>query len=229
MGGFAHEARAFFEPRFAYDFSRVRVHADARAAQSAAKPPRASNLRVSSPGESAELEAERVATEVMRMPAPSAASELQRKCACEDEGVQRDAATSGAVQAPPLVNEVLGSPGQPLPGASRNFFESRMGVDFSRVRIHTDAQAARSADAMQARAYTVGSHRLRGRPFANWTRRPSVAGARTRSRPPAGGRPRTERPISNALELGERSGSPSVGPGQGVGGSSGGSHLSGSR
>jgi hypothetical protein len=34
--------------------------------------------------------------------------------------------------------------------------ESRFGHDFSGVRVHTDAGAARAADAVQARAYTVG-------------------------------------------------------------------------
>jgi hypothetical protein len=36
--------------------------------------------------------------------------------------------------------------------------EPRFGQDFSGVRVHTDAQAAASAGAVRARAYTVGSH-----------------------------------------------------------------------
>jgi hypothetical protein len=36
--------------------------------------------------------------------------------------------------------------------------ESRFGRDFSHVRVHTDAKAAASARAVQAQAYTVGSH-----------------------------------------------------------------------
>ena len=35
--------------------------------------------------------------------------------------------------------------------------EDRLGFDFSRVRVHTDAQAAQSARAVGARAYTIGS------------------------------------------------------------------------
>jgi hypothetical protein len=153
----APDTRAFIVSRFASDFSRVPVHADVRSTQSATLP-RTSNLRVSSPTDPAELEAERVTAEVMRMPAPSAAPEVQRKCACDDEEIRRDATTDASVQVPPLVNQVLGSSGQPLPDSARGFFEPRMGFDFSHVRIHTDAQAARSADAVQARAYTVGSH-----------------------------------------------------------------------
>jgi len=38
----------------------------------------------------------------------------------------------------------------------RNFFESRMGHDFDDVRIHTDERAMQSAEAIHARAYTLG-------------------------------------------------------------------------
>ncbi|MCP4307278.1 MAG: DUF4157 domain-containing protein, partial [bacterium] len=34
--------------------------------------------------------------------------------------------------------------------------ESRLGQDFGQVRVHTNGQAAQSAVAVQARAYTVG-------------------------------------------------------------------------
>jgi hypothetical protein len=64
----------------------------------------------------------------------------------------------GQPAAPPIVNEVLASPGQPLNLATRAFFEPRFGYDFSRVRVHTDGQAAQSAGDMKARAYTVGQH-----------------------------------------------------------------------
>lgn len=46
--------------------------------------------------------------------------------------------------------------GQPLPKLARNFFEPRFGYDFGQVRIHTDAQAATTARAMSARAFTTG-------------------------------------------------------------------------
>jgi hypothetical protein len=98
---------------------------------------------------------------------------LQRKCACgkrahgagECDGcrkrreatLQRVATTSGPVPAvPPLVHEVLRAPGSPLDGGARAFFEPRFGHDFSRV--HTDARAAESAEAVEALAYTVGQH-----------------------------------------------------------------------
>jgi hypothetical protein len=57
---------------------------------------------------------------------------------------------------PPIVHKVLRSPGQPLDVASRAFFEPRFGHDFSQVRVHTDVEAAESARAVNAVAYTVG-------------------------------------------------------------------------
>ena len=60
----------------------------------------------------------------------------------------------GAV--PPIVHEVLRSPGQPLDTTTRMFMEPRLGYDFSQARVHTDAKAAESAQAVKALAYTVG-------------------------------------------------------------------------
>jgi hypothetical protein len=57
---------------------------------------------------------------------------------------------------PPVVHDVLRSPGQPLDAATRAFMEPRFGHDFSRVRVHADARAAASARAVNAHAYTYG-------------------------------------------------------------------------
>ena len=57
---------------------------------------------------------------------------------------------------PPIVHEVLRSPGQSLDLAARAFMEPRFGHDFT-VRVHANAQAADSARAVNALAYTVGS------------------------------------------------------------------------
>jgi hypothetical protein len=56
-----------------------------------------------------------------------------------------------------LVHEALNGPGEPLDRQSRAYFEPRFGVDFSRVRIHADARAAQSAQAVNAQAYTIGN------------------------------------------------------------------------
>lgn len=60
--------------------------------------------------------------------------------------------------APNIVRDVVTSAGAPLSTASRRSFESQWGYDFSRVRVHDDPKAARSADAVNAQAYTVGEH-----------------------------------------------------------------------
>jgi hypothetical protein len=60
--------------------------------------------------------------------------------------------------APQSVVETLHTPGAALDPASRKFMETRFGYDFGSVRIHSDADAARSASAIHARAYTLGNH-----------------------------------------------------------------------
>ena len=203
------------QPSFESDFSRTRV-AGPGAIEGAALPPVAEScplalatprscpfggachacpprvqtkLAINEPGDKYEQEANRVAEQVMRMPAPvlspletagaagdGASLRLQRKCACGGSAssagscaacrkkkttVQRRTGSQvgtheGSV--PPIVNEVLRSPGQPLDAATRVFMEPRFGHDFSRVRVHSDVKAAESARAVNALAYTVGSN-----------------------------------------------------------------------
>ena len=56
------------------------------------------------------------------------------------------------------VREVLRRAGQPLAAEVRRPMEARFGHDFGRVRVHVDGQAAASAQAVGAHAYTVGQH-----------------------------------------------------------------------
>jgi hypothetical protein len=115
-----------------------------------------------------EHEADQVAEQVMRMPAPeisagAAPPQISRKCAaCEEEDkLQMKSAGPAAAdlaEAPASVHEVLRSPGRPLDPATRAYFEPRFGRDFSHIRIHTDPQAAASARAVNALAYTAGNH-----------------------------------------------------------------------
>jgi hypothetical protein len=82
--------------------------------------------------------------------------------ACEEEGRLSRASSDGSMaemagaKAPPIVDEVLSSFGQPLNPAMRAFFKTRFGHDLSRVRVHTDEREARSARDIRALAYTVG-------------------------------------------------------------------------
>ena len=70
--------------------------------------------------------------------------------------------TPGPAQIPPSVAKVLGTPGRVLDAATRSGVEARLGHDFGQVRIHTDAEAAESAHAVHAQAYTFGRHVVMG-------------------------------------------------------------------
>jgi len=128
-------------------------------------------LQVSTPGDPSELEADRMADTVMRMPEPTAAQKplpvtpvtaprAQRACAqCEENEGQlqrKEQGEAAPASAPPVVHETLNSPGQPLDPDTRAFFEPRFGYDFSQVRTHTGAQAEASARSVGALAYTSG-------------------------------------------------------------------------
>jgi hypothetical protein len=125
-------------------------------------------LRVNTTGDAYEQEADRIADRVMRMPD----SQLQRTCPCgggcpkcQAKGQDHESGRlsgqgkvgSDAASAVPLsVHEVLRSSGRPLDVSTRELMEPRFGHDFSFVRVHADAQAAKSAQAMNALAFTVG-------------------------------------------------------------------------
>jgi len=71
-----------------------------------------------------------------------------------------NASVSAAIeeQEPSLVKDVVGTGGgSPLDRDTRGFMESRLGADFSDVRVHTDGKATESARSVQAYAYTVGN------------------------------------------------------------------------
>lgn len=114
----------------------------------------------------------RASAESTAIPPARSSNLLQRQCACgqhslgvgvcdkckkQQATIQRHPADHAkAVTAPPIVEDVLRSPGQPLDATARAFFEPRFGHDFGRVRVHTDAKAAESARSVNALAFTVG-------------------------------------------------------------------------
>jgi len=138
-------------------------------------------LKIGQPGDKYEQEADRMADAVMRMPEPGVQREvepeeeemLQTKPLAgqitplvqvqrqeepeEDEEELQAKATSGRISEvnPNLESHIqsLKGGGKPLPKSERAYFEPRFGQDFSQVRVHSDAQAAR---AVNARAFTVG-------------------------------------------------------------------------
>ncbi|MFE6775382.1 DUF4157 domain-containing protein [Streptomyces sp. NPDC057702] len=60
------------------------------------------------------------------------------------------------------VRQVLRTPGRPLDDRLRADMESRLGADFSGVRVHEGAAARASAADIDARAYTHGQHVVLG-------------------------------------------------------------------
>jgi outer membrane protein OmpA-like peptidoglycan-associated protein len=62
-----------------------------------------------------------------------------------------------ATKAPPTASSLAGlDEGRPLPDEVRRFFEPRFDFDFSHVRVHTGRAAHRAAQAVSARAFTLG-------------------------------------------------------------------------
>jgi uncharacterized protein DUF4157 len=111
-----------------------------------------SNLAISQPGDPSELEAERIAGEIVHANASPSCS-AGEPCQC-DGCLQRRASGGGttSAEAPLSIN----SPGHSLDETTRAFFEPRFGRDLSGVRVHTGHDASRSARALGAHAYTVG-------------------------------------------------------------------------
>lgn len=134
-------------------------------------------LKTGQPNDKYEQEADRVAEQVMRMPAPQLTSSagnvplqnssaqfgetvqrLCQTCAEEKELIQEKSTGEVIPDVTPGINSSIKSlsGGQPLSGAERSFFELRFGTDFSHVRKHTDARAASAAKSVNARAFTLG-------------------------------------------------------------------------
>ena len=124
-------------------------------------------LAVTQPGDAYEQEADRIAVQVMCVSEP----QLQRACAggCPQCQTKQSGQGVGQVQTkhveadglgdtvvPPIVHQVLRSPGQPLDAATRSAMEQRFAYDFSRVRVHSGTAAEISARNLNADAYTVG-------------------------------------------------------------------------
>jgi hypothetical protein len=138
----------------------------------------AGGLMIGGVRDPAERAADRLADRVMRMPEP--AGVVRRMCAeCATEDLReahrqtpdqdaetlrmRAAATpiapgATSAPAPAAARAAIGAMGaaRPLSRSERVFFEPRFGADFSGVRVHDDAAAARAARALDARAFTLG-------------------------------------------------------------------------
>ncbi len=127
------------------------------------------SLKVNAPNDKYEQEADRVASQVMRMPKTAVSG---KRCACgkpmgpdgmcadckrKQLEIQRQTVEGGGETAvSPTVQQTLSQPGRPLDNPTRNFMESRFGRDFGQVRVHINNAAVNSAESVNANAYTVG-------------------------------------------------------------------------
>lgn len=73
---------------------------------------------------------------------------IQRRESMDGSGVSQ--------QHEQMIHASRGS-GAPLSPNTRNFFENRFSTDFSGVRVHTDSQASRLSQNLNAQAFTVGN------------------------------------------------------------------------
>lgn len=89
---------------------------------------------------------------------------IHRKCtACreEEKKMQRKETNGNETTADSALENYVGSlnnGGEPLPEKIRSVYEPHFGYDFSNVKVHTDTVAAKSAQSINALAYTSGNN-----------------------------------------------------------------------
>lgn len=134
--------RQDMEQRFGHDFSRVRIF-----------PIPQTKLTVGATDDLYEREADRVAGEVVRMPA----RETQRQPADITPLVQRQSDARGPglpADASRSIQDRGG--GTPLPDIVRRFMEPRFGADFSDVRLHSGPESSHLNENLHSQAFTYG-------------------------------------------------------------------------
>jgi len=151
----------------------VQAKAQAPTAPARPAPPQRAPIEIGRTDDPAEHEAERVAARLLAPDPDPHPHPTLRRCACggttRSDGacaqcsarrldLRRGPAVVSSAAAPAIVDDVLAAPARPLDAATRAYFEPRLGVDLSGVRVHDDAAAADSARAVGAHAYTVGDH-----------------------------------------------------------------------
>ncbi|MDY0026568.1 MAG: DUF4157 domain-containing protein [Lentimicrobium sp.] len=134
-------------------------------------------LTVNKPGDQHEVEADKMAEKVMRMPASSSTDEKIQRSTQPEEKIQKTAAPEEKIQKKEedkLQRKGNGVPvaganvqssirsktngGAPLSASTRSFMESRFNADFSKVRIHSDPESANLSNQLSARAFTYQNH-----------------------------------------------------------------------
>ena len=145
---------------FGHDFSHVRIH------QEGYPVPRIqAKLAIGQPRDKYEQEADRVASQVVeQINALSAVHSTPGQLVPRAEDLQatsirprREAIAAGEASTD-LASAIHGArgSGQPLDAGLQQSMGRAIVADFSRVRVHTDAQSDRLNQSMQAKAFTVG-------------------------------------------------------------------------
>ncbi len=120
-------------------------------------------LTVSEQGDALEQEADRLAGEILKSPEraldtpnppPIGNGGLHLK---SDTGFSSPRNTQSPIGDQKPVDYVTRAGGLPLTDNTRGFFESRMGLDLSDVRVHHGPEASVAAKSIAARAFTLGS------------------------------------------------------------------------
>lgn len=137
-----------------------------RCAGAAARPATAlpPELAVAGPADASEVQARRLAQRVVRAPAPGAGDTGRPRpptplASTTPRMLQRAPDASGVPHVTPAQESAIGAlrgRGSPLPAATRDVFEARLGRRFGDVRVHTDARAGALASSLDATAFTVG-------------------------------------------------------------------------
>ena len=128
-------------------------------------------LKIGSVDDPAEREADQLAEQVMRMPAPAAPQQNALdgpappgRSDLRGPGGEEPVGRGGSMTMRWAWARHLARSMRPrelrdaLDAGDRDFFESRLGIRLGRVRVHTDADASRSAQGVNALAYTLGDH-----------------------------------------------------------------------
>ena len=142
-------------------------------------------LRISQPSDPLEIEADKVAQKVMRMPSANEQEmylpikhsyndkEIDRKCtSCEEEdeelkkfNINRKEKNGQSSHKLHLsysiekgINESVDKHGSYLDTSTKEFMESKFGYDFSNVKIHNDSMSNDLTSSVNSRAFTFGNN-----------------------------------------------------------------------
>lgn len=134
------------------------------AQQSANPVPLQAKLTIGQPNDKYEQEADRVAADVVQtINSPEANQSVQKteeeELQAKPLHLQADGMTAAASAAPPEVEKGINSAkggGQPLAPNLQQKMGNAMGADFSGVRVHTDNNANKLNESIQAKAFTTG-------------------------------------------------------------------------